>query len=144
MQNMLIKDIMSSVPITVSPYDNLLKVDQIFESNKFHHLPVTKEEKVVGIVSSTDLERAKCGQSLFKKRNEETLNSTIMEATLVGLIMTTDIRTISSDITVYEAYRIMKSENFRSLIVMDNTSLLGIVTPMDFLDLFFQNLPTYG
>ena len=141
---MRIKDIMSSVPITVSPYDNLLKVDQIFELNKFHHLPVTKEGKVVGIVSSTDLERAKCGQSLFKKRNEEKLNSTILEATLAGMIMTTNIRAISSDNTVFEAYKIMKSENFRSLIVMDDDSLLGIVTPMDFLDLFFQNMPSYG
>lgn len=144
MQNMLIKDIMSSEPITVSPYDNLLKVDQIFESNNFHHLPVTKDNEIVGIVSSSDLERAKCGKSLFKKRNEEKLNSTILEATTVGLIMTTDIRAISSSLTVFEAYKIMKTENFRSLIVMDNKKLLGIVTPMDFLDLFFQNIAAYG
>jgi acetoin utilization protein AcuB len=50
-----ISTIMSSDLVTVNPEDNLLIVKKLFESHTFHHLPVVRFRKIVGIISKTDL-----------------------------------------------------------------------------------------
>ncbi len=50
-----IKQVMVESPIKVAPEDSINKVAKILIKNKFHALPVVKNRKLVGIVSTTDL-----------------------------------------------------------------------------------------
>lgn len=50
-----ISSIMTTEVITVAPKDKLQIVQDIFDDYRIHHLPVLDEEKVVGILSKTDL-----------------------------------------------------------------------------------------
>lgn len=49
------KEIMSPNPVSVSPDDSLDFVSMLMMSKYFHCLPVVKDGKAIGIVTSTDL-----------------------------------------------------------------------------------------
>ena len=54
--NMLdIKDLMIKKPLTASPQTTILEVSKLLASKEFHSLPVVEEEKLVGIITTTDL-----------------------------------------------------------------------------------------
>jgi len=56
--NMLsIKDLMIKKPITVTSDTTILEVSKLFANTEFHSLPVVDEEKLVGIITTTDLLR---------------------------------------------------------------------------------------
>ena len=138
MKDVLVKEIMSSALYTVTEFEPLSYVQNIIEEHNVHHVPVMSEGKIVGIISNGDVERSKCGSSLFVNHNIEEQNETILAAVLAGSIMTVVVETISQDDTLYNAYLTFKSNSFRSLPVISGEKLVGIVTPMDFLDYFFK------
>lgn len=54
--NMLsIEQVMVKEPISVSPSNTIKEVAEILSKNEFHALPVKKGDKLVGIVTTTDL-----------------------------------------------------------------------------------------
>lgn len=52
--NSPIKEIMSTELITVNEKDNLLRVAEIFENKKIHHIPVVDYKRLVGLISKAD------------------------------------------------------------------------------------------
>jgi len=134
MKDVLIQDIMSSELITLSPYDTLATAKTIFDSIKIHHLPVLDHGKLIGILSSTDLERSKLGKALFINHDVEKHNETILDVTLISMVMTEVVESITVSHTINDAYIIFKEKNFRSLPVFNKKKLVGIVTPMDIID----------
>ncbi len=54
--NMLsIKDLMIKNPITVASDATILEVSKLLASKEFHSLPVVDDDKLVGIITTTDL-----------------------------------------------------------------------------------------
>ena len=51
----LVKEIMTENVISVSPDDNIEKCMELMSEKKIRHLPVMKEDKVVGVISITDV-----------------------------------------------------------------------------------------
>lgn len=51
-----ISTIMETDLVTVNPEETLLAVKKIFEQHSFHHLPVVRFKKIVGIISKTDFQ----------------------------------------------------------------------------------------
>ena len=52
--------------VTVNPDENLAQVKEIFDTHKFHHIPVVHFRDIVGIISKTD--DAKEAQLAFKEK----------------------------------------------------------------------------
>ena len=50
----LVKEIMTENVITVLPEDDLEKCMELMSGRKIRHLPVVKDEKVLGVISITD------------------------------------------------------------------------------------------
>jgi CBS domain-containing protein len=54
--NMLsIKDMMIKNPLTAKPDTTILEVSKLLASKEFHSLPVVDKDKLVGIITTTDL-----------------------------------------------------------------------------------------
>ena len=54
--NMLsIKDMMIKNPLTAKPETTILEVSKLLASKEFHSLPVVDKDKLVGIITTTDL-----------------------------------------------------------------------------------------
>ena len=51
----LVQDIMTENVISVSPDDNIDKCMELMSERKIRHLPVIKDNKVVGVISITDV-----------------------------------------------------------------------------------------
>lgn len=111
---MLVKDIMSTKPITVSPKTTVIEAEKLMSLNKIGRLIVVEEERVIGIVSSGDLVV------------EQELN------TPIEMFMTRDVQTINEDTTVKETARYLTDQNIGGLPVLDgDNKLVGIVTADD-------------
>ncbi len=54
---MLVHQLMTPDPVSVQVSANIIEVAQIFTENDFHAIPVLDGEKIVGIVSTTDIIR---------------------------------------------------------------------------------------
>jgi len=53
-----VRKFMSENPQSVSPEESILNVAQLFINGKFHRYPVTKDDRLIGIISRRDMMRA--------------------------------------------------------------------------------------
>ena len=135
-----LKDIMSKDLTTVGIHTPVSEIAAIFSNSTFHHIPVVdKQERLKGIVSKTDFERIKSGMSLFRNPKLESYNKSLFRTLLTSDIMTADVKELQPDDSIELAYREFKNNVFRALPIVDKGKLVGIVTPLDLLDFFFQS-----
>jgi CBS domain-containing protein len=82
-----VEDIMSSPLITISPDADILEAEKIIREKKIRRIPVVKNDKLVGIITPTDVAR-NCPEmiSLLKSRMEmEETTPTITQEPVSGL-----------------------------------------------------------
>lgn len=130
-RTMLIRDIMSERPVSVSLDDHLDVVKDIFDHAKFHHLLVIEEGKLIGVISDRDLLKAispHIGTNRYTTRDLETL------AQPVHRIVTRKPLTLTADASVDEAVAIFNAHNISCIpIVDDGGAAVGIVSWRDIL-----------
>lgn len=117
--------------VTVSSDDNLTKVKEIFDTHKFHHIPVVNFREIVGIISKIDFEHFLGGASLYGESpivNEEQLQKTHAKD-----IMTTHLGKVEPDDRINVALEIFTLNRFHALPVIKDGELVGIITPFDIL-----------
>ncbi|MDI3548766.1 MAG: acetoin utilization protein AcuB [Halanaerobiales bacterium] len=110
----LVKDIMSKNPITVTPDTTVLEAEKLMSLNNIGRLIVVEDGKVIGMLSDGDLVV------------EHHLNAPIRD------FMSTNIIKIDQNTTVKEAARILADNKIGGLPVLDEEDrLVGIVTAGD-------------
>lgn len=131
---------MTSNLITVSPKDNLLRVDKIFKENSFHHLPVVNEDKkLIGILSKSDYLMLCNSMSFFKKSNQEERNKRLFQSLLVQDVMKKEIAKLQPENTVMTAVGFFRANLFHAIPIVDkDEKLLGILTTFDLINLAFK------
>lgn len=139
MQDTKINDVMTSSLLTVSHEQSMDKVDKIFKNHDIHHIPVIKGDKLIGIISRTDVDQMKHGMSFFINVNVASYNEALFESTLAKDVMTKHVETINGTDSLKVAYTWFKKNKFRALPVVEDNKLVGIVTPLDLLDHFFAD-----
>ncbi|MBK6930839.1 MAG: CBS domain-containing protein [Saprospirales bacterium] len=132
-----ISTIMVSDLVTVNPEDNLLAVKKIFESHAFHHLPVVRFRKIVGIISKTDFEHFTGGMH----RRDETGNTAFMEHSKAEDIMTKGLGKLEPEDRINVALEIFSKNWFHALPVVKNDELVGIVTTQDVIRAILNEKP---
>ena len=135
-KNISIKEIMTSDVICVAPSDNMTVVDEILKKNNIHHIPVVdSDEKVVGLISSTDYNKLLNTFTFFTNDKSEAYNEAIMRSLLVEDVMTKNVATLQSDATVMVAAGIFNENLFHAIPVIDlEGKLEGIITTFDLLN----------
>ncbi len=135
-----VSSIMTTNVITVSPDDTMDKVQNIFRENGIHHVPVTENGKVVGIISHSDYLRLQNTFTLFKTAKSEEYNSSIMRSLLVKEVMTKQVAKLEATDTVELAAGFFRENLFHALPVVDpEGKLVGIVTTYDLLNFAFSD-----
>ena len=128
-KNEPISKIMSEEVKTVHLAQKLSTVREVLRENSIHHVPVVSGEKLVGILSATDMMELSFGAYGADSRS---LDAILDHQFTIEGVMTTDITTINVKNTVREAAKILSSGQFHSLPVVDDNNLLkGIVTSTD-------------
>ena len=109
---------MSKRLVTVAPEDTVAEVRALLAKHGIHHLPVIKEQRLVGIVTDRDA------------RSAPTKSKSVAD------IMTAKPVVISPDTFVDEAARRLRRHRIGGLPVVENGRLVGILTAADVLDAF--------
>ncbi len=113
-------DVMTRNPLTIRPETVIPKAARILLENKITALPVLENGKMVGILTNSDLLRFILAEYPGLKKE-----------ILVKHYMTDEVVTIGKDTTLLEAHRLMGTKRIRSLPVIENGVIVGLVTRTD-------------
>lgn len=130
-----ISTIMVTDLVTINPDENLLAVKKIFDAHSFHHLPVVRFRKIVGIVSKTDFNHFTGGI------NHAGENTHLLENTKVEDIMTKGLGKLEPDDRINVALEIFSKNWFHALPVVEHDELVGIVTTQDVIKAILNEKP---
>ena len=131
-----VRQCMTSPAISVTPNTTLHEAKKIMLEHHIRHLPVVKNQELVGILSSGDVRRASPSDATSLSVWE--LNY-LWEQILVESSMTTKVISVHPDTPVLEAARLLAWHRFGCLPVVDaNKHLQGILTEIDILRLVIQ------
>ena len=130
---MKIKQWITREVITIEPEASVKKAFGLMKSMGIRHLPVVKNDRLVGIVTDRDLRRPKISD-VFKSWDElYRLNDTIA----VEDIMASPVITIREDAVIQEAAQRMVEKRIGALPVTDTAGkMVGIIAESDILRAF--------
>jgi len=115
--------VMSSPPLTASVDMDYREAYQLLLQHRFRHLVVTDHNGLLmGIITGTDF-LSHLGLEYF------------MEFKSVEQVMSRDVVTLKSSLSVYAAMRLMNDRRISSLVMEDNGYPMGIITERDLLRL---------
>lgn len=133
-----ISKIMSSPPLTISYEDKVAKAREIMLRKKFDQLPVVKDKKIEGVVTSTQIVFnliPRLGGGRYTVGVPDTIK--YLDSP-VNTIMDTDPLKCSPQDTVRKAVEDMFSRNSSYCLVTLGEELQGIVTYRDFIKLISE------
>ncbi|HAE22860.1 MAG TPA: hypothetical protein DCG47_11125 [Spirochaetaceae bacterium] len=135
---MLVHELMTKNPLTTSADTPVSDALSLMRQKKVRRLPVLdKAGKLVGIVSDQDLLYASPSPATSLSVFEI---NTLMAKITVAHVMTKKVLTITEDLPVEEAGRIMADRKIGGLPVMKGGKLVGIVTETDLFRALLQLL----
>jgi len=121
-----IEAIMSTNLITVPPSATLAEARTLMHDNRIHHLPVTDNKSLVGLVSLTNVLAA---TDSFLRDDRSRIHANEIP---VGDAMVKDVATVDIDASLRQAALFLEKHKIGCLPVMDGSNLVGIITDTDF------------
>ena len=118
--------IMSTNLITVPPSATMAEARTLMQVNRIHHLPVTEEGSLVGLVTLTDV-LAATDSFLRDESNRIHANEII-----IAEVMVNDVATVDINASLRQAALFLEKHKIGCLPVMDDNDLVGIITDTDF------------
>jgi len=121
---MFVKRWMTVDPIVVGPEVSVRAVSRLFHTNRIRRLPVVEAERLIGIVTLTDMHKL-----IFP--DPDTVELVDPTHLTVRDMMTPDPMTTTSEDSLEQVAILMARNKISSLPVIDNGQLVGIITETD-------------
>ena len=121
-------DVMSKEVATISPEEIVISAARIMSESKISCLVVIDQGNVTGIVTETDVLR-RVGE-----------NGKDTYQTKLGRIMSSPVESVTSDLSILKASKIMGARHIKRLPIIDEGKLVGIVTQTELV----RALTSYG
>jgi CBS domain-containing protein len=131
-----IEAIMSTNLITVVPSDTLAIARTLMHDNRIHHIPVIEDDKLVGLVTLTNV-LAATDSFLRDPQNRIHANEILVRDAMV-----TDVATVDVHASLRSAALFIEKHKIGCLPVMDGEQLVGIITDTDFVAVAINLLET--
>ena len=129
MTQLLVKEIMTKETKSISPDTVLPEAHQTMITNNIRRLPVVKGDKLMGIVTLSDIQQASPSDATSLSVWE--LNYLLAKLT-IKKIMTSPVMTICEDDSVNRAANMMLDNKFGGIPVVNSVGrLVGMVTESD-------------
>lgn len=121
-----IEAIMSTNLITVTPSATLAEARTLMQDNRIHHIPVVEADKLVGLITLTNVLAA---TDSFLRDDRSRIH-----ANEIGIkdAMVTDVATVDVNASLRHAALFLEKHKIGCLPVLDDESLVGIITDTDF------------
>ncbi len=133
-----VNDLMTVIPNTVTPSTSLRHIIELMKTEGCRQLPVIEKGKLVGIVTDRDVRLVINSPMVLHGRWQD---EELLDRVLAAGCMTTNPMTVTPETPAYQAAKMLSLYKFGSLPVVDDDTLVGIVTVTDFLDYFSATQP---
>ena len=132
---MLVGERMSHPVISVAPETPIHDALALFKKEHIRRAPVIKDNKLVGIISETDLLNA--SPSPVSSLSIWEMNYLLSKVT-VKQVMSKKVMTVEEDTPIEEAARIMADNKIGGLPVMRSGKVVGIITETNLFRIFIE------
>lgn len=138
-QRVPISQIMSKELITVNPKQSLYEAENLFKKNKIRHIPVVENEKLLGVLSYSDLLKISYADVEESNGAEDVpVSAVVYDVFTISQVMTKAPLSVNPGTTIKEVVEILSEHSFHSVPVVENEKLRGIVTTTDILKYLLQ------
>jgi CBS domain-containing protein len=148
MPELTVRDVMQRDPVTIAPDADLETLLQVLRRHELPGVPVVEGDRLVGIVTESDLILEADDASLHLPHYFELFGGVVFLEPLQHLedrirkafankvadMMTAPVETISPDATAHEAARRISQSGHNRLPVTEGDRLVGVVTRADALE----------
>jgi len=124
-----VSSIMTPNVFTLCVSDSLEKAEKLFREKKIRHIPVVNEERIIGMLSYTDLLKISIADTL--NQDEEVVDVAIYNVFSIAQVMEKKMICINPNTTIKEAAEILSNREFHALPVIEDEKLVGILTTTD-------------
>jgi CBS domain-containing protein len=125
-------DLMTHDPVVIDPDDDASEAEETLSTYRISGMPVVHEDELLGVISQSDIMEARASEIIGA--NWERLR--------VRHLMSSPAVTVHADATVPHAARLMLSRHIHRLVVVaDDGSPIGVVTPLDLLRVLVETEP---
>ena len=114
----MLAQIMSCPVVTVPAHLSILAASEIMGQKRIKRLPVMQDDKLVGIVTQTDLVRALTSYGMWRD---------------IAEIMSTKVAVVAKSSTVAEAAEVMTNQEISCVVVVEGEQPVGVLTKKDLL-----------
>lgn len=128
MKHQLVRDWMTPKVISADVTMTLPEAHELMREHGIRRLPITKDGKLVGIVTRSDIRGAQPSEATSLSIWE--LNYLLSKLTM-DRIMTRDVVTVSPGATLKEAATIMNDKKVGALPVLEGDEIAGVITESD-------------
>jgi len=126
-----VSEIMTRDVVSVAEDETLANLLGSLKVLRFRHLPVTDEDRLIGLVTESDL-LGIASSTLLPHHGRQ--DEVLQERFRVRDIMIREVITVSPDTSLQEAGRLLLKQRFGCLPVVDRDNVLvGILTGSDFI-----------
>ncbi|HTW86828.1 MAG TPA: CBS domain-containing protein [Candidatus Binataceae bacterium] len=115
---------MTTNPTTVTPDEKLSNIELIMQEGGYRSVPVVKDGKLIGIVTERDLRR----------------HTGYLPHTEAKMAMSEEVLTVTPATPIEEAARLLRERKIGALPVVEDGTLVGIVSTTDLLGAFLKEL----
>lgn len=133
--NLFVSELMTASPEIVLPNSSLRHVFKKMKARTCRQLPVMEDGKLVGIITDRDM-RLALNESSMEKISWG--NNARLDNLITKDYMTLNPTTVTPTTSAREAAKIMATRKIGALPVMENNTLVGIITITDFLNYFIR------
>jgi CBS domain-containing protein len=138
--NSAVRTLMTTPVITAVPAAELDEVVDNFRRFRIRHVPVATDRKLLGMISDRDVRRLLGWSAACDRQDEAQARlGTLRTPQTASEIMQNNVRTIGSSSSLRDALHHMRAARVHSLPVVDDGSLIGIITQTDFVEALSQN-----
>lgn len=127
-----ISDIMTKDVITLNHTDNLEDAELLFKTNNIRHIPVVNGDRIIGMLSYTDLLRISFADAVDE--DDGSVDTVVYNMFTIEQVMAKNLTSVSSTTTIREVVEILAQKEFHAIPVEDAGILVGIVTTTDLLN----------
>jgi CBS domain-containing protein len=107
-------------------------ISKLFNTKKFHHLPVVDDDgAVIGMISQGDYFKLMDSMSIFETTLADVENKKMFRSLIASEIMVPKPYCFHETGSIESALHIFIENDFRALPVVDDGKIVGILTPID-------------
>lgn len=128
-QHVPVTSIMTKNVIKLNVTDNLTKAETLFKKHHIRHIPVVNGNRIVGMLSLTDLLRISFVDAVDDEAQE--VDVTVYNMFTVEQVMARNLVKVSPETSIREVAEILAVKEFHALPVVLDELLVGIVTTTD-------------